>query len=326
MTVLGFESRIQRAPALVVTQSDLVAFKKDRLEWMLGNYLGLRLKDEPHTGALILGTRVHAALERYYGYGENLVEAYNRIAAQELAELQESGKPFYEPTWRSESELGRIMIAGYPDYLEETGADAFLEVVSAEEKLTHILEVDGVAVELRGKIDLRVFNRFTKMFLVIDFKTCKTFESFTETAHLSEQLKFYMLLEMLTNSDNPDHHLQGAMFILFRKVRQGKTSKPPYYARHEVHHAPRVIKSYYQQLYGVLRDYVHVVKALDAGVDHRLVAYPNPHPFTRYSAFKNVMTMMDDPGVEDMLHNLYVQRDPHARYAEGPANLLSQFG
>lgn len=324
MTQLGFESRIKRVPALVVTQSDLAAFKKDRREWMLGSYLGLRLKDEPHTGALALGTRVHTALERYYGYGEDLIDAYARTAKEELEKLTMSGAVFHEPTWRSDTELGRIMIAGYPEWLEDTGADADLEVVSAEEKLSAILDIDGTPVELRGKIDLRVRNTFTGMNLVADFKTCKTFESFTETAHLSEQLKTYMLLELLNNEENPDHNLQGAMFIMFRKVKQGPTSKPPFYARHEVHHSVARIRAYYTQVIGTLRDYVHVVKALDAGVDHRLVAYPNPHPYTRYSAFKNVMDMMDDPGVEDLLNALYVQQDPHARYDTEPADLLSQ--
>jgi hypothetical protein len=328
MTVLGFESKLPRLAdgGIVCTQSDLVAFKKDRREWMLNSYLGLRLKDKPPTGALILGTRVHNALERYYGYGEDLVEAYDKFARAELQALLDSGKIYYEQTWRAEAELGRIMVSGYEDYLAETGVDADLEVVSAEEKLSHVFDINGTQVELRGKIDLRVFNKFTEQYMVADFKTCKTFESFTETAHLSEQLKTYMTLEMLTNLDNPDHHLGGAMFIMFRKVKQSRASKPPYYARYEVHHSKARLRGYYQQLLGTLEDYLRVVQALDAGVDHRKVAYPNPHPFTRYSEYKNAMDMMDDPGIEDMLHTLYKQYDPHARYSEEPADLLSQLG
>lgn len=323
MAIFGFEPVIRWDP-LVVTQSDLVAFKRDRREWMLSNVLGLRLRVEPHTGPLVLGTRVHGALERYYGYGEDLVDAYDRLCAEEFELLANGDAPFYEREWRKEADLGRIMLAGYVPWLEETGADAEFQVVGVEEKLTHLFDIDGTPVELRGKIDLRVRNTLTGMNLVADFKTCKTFESFTETAHLSEQLKTYLTLERLAHRDNPDHHLQGAMFIMFRKVRQGATSKPPFYARHEVHHSQARLRSYYYQLFGTLRDYVHVVKALDAGVDHRLVAYPNPHPYTRYSAFKNVMDMFDDPGIEDMLHSLYTQRDPHARYDEAPADLLSQ--
>jgi hypothetical protein len=325
MTVLGFESRIKRDP-LVVTQSDLALFKKDRREWMLQSYLGLRLKDKPPTGALILGTRVHYALERFYGYGENLVAAYDEMARQELLALEESGKLIYEGDWRREADLGRIMVSGYEDYLEETGVDADLEVISTEEKLTHVFDIDGVPVELRGKIDLRVRNIFTGMNLVADFKTCKTFESFTETAHLSEQLKTYMVLELLNNVDNPEHHLQGAMFILFRKVKQGPTSKPPYYSRYEVRHSKARLRGYYAQMLGTLQDYVRVVQALDAGVDHHTVCYPNPHPYTRYSEYRNALDMMDDPGIEDLLHSMYRQVDPHARYAEGPADLLSQLG
>jgi hypothetical protein len=267
---------------------------------------------------------VHNALERYYGYGEALLPAYDRIAREELERLTMSGIRFYESTWRKEADLGRIMLAGYETWLEETGADADIRVVSAEEKLCHMFEIDGTPVELRGKIDLRAFNTFTEQYLVVDFKTCKSFESLTESAHLSSQLLTYMLLEKLNAVGDPDHHLGGAMYVMFRKVRQGSMSKPPFYARHEVHHNTDRIRTHYHQTVGLLQDYVRVVKALDAGTDWRLVAYPNPHPFTRYSDFKTAMDMIGEPGLEVMLHDRYKQHDPHARYAESPVDMLAE--
>jgi len=327
MPLLGFESRIKRTPALVVTQSDLAAYKTDRASWALSGYLGLRPKNEPVIGPLRLGTRVHSALEMFYGYGHDLVDSYNDIAESELASLKESGILFDENAWRKETDMGRIMLAGYVEYLEETGADVDLKVVGAEEKLSHIIDVDGTAVELRGKIDLRVLNTFTNQHLVVDFKTTNSFEKLTSTAHLSDQLKIYMLLEKLAHKENPEHHLQGALFIMFRKVRRGPTSKPPYYDRCEVHHSPAKIKSYYYQVFGTLRDYVRTVKALDAGADPRLVAYPTPHPWTQYNEFRHVIDMMgdgDDQRVRDMINDLFVQQDPHERYNVAPADLLSQ--
>lgn len=325
MTQLGMESRIARTPALVVSNSDLAAFKNCRRQWLLGSYLGLRLKNEPVYGPLRLGTRVHAALERMYGYGHPLVEAYDDIAEAELQSLHDSAVVFDETAWRKETELGHIMLSGYCEWLEETGADADLKVISAEEKLSHIIDVDGTPVELRGKIDCRVQNTFTGMNLVVDWKTTAAFERLTSVAHHSEQLLTYMLLERLVHKDDDTHKLQGAMYVMFRKVRRSAASKPPYYDRIEVHHSEARLRSYYTQLYGTLRDYVHVVKALDKGVDHRLVAYPTPNNTLQWSPFKHVMSMMDDGSrVDDMITDLFEQQDPHARYLEQPADLLSQ--
>lgn len=326
MPLLGFESRIKRNP-LVVTQSDLTSFMSDRLTWALGSYLGLRPRNTPVLGPLVLGTRVHAALERFYGFSHDLVESYNDIAQEELGSLQSSGVVFDQAAWQKEAELGRIMLEGYDIWLQDTGADANFKVVGVEQKLSHIIDVDGYPVELRGKIDLRVKNTFTNQHLVVDFKTTNSFEKLVSTAHLSSQLKIYMLLERLVHKTDPEHYLQGALFIMFRKVRRGPTSKPPYYDRFEVHHSPARLKSYYFQVFGILRQYVHAVQALDAGVDWRLVVPHTPHPWTQYNDFKHVIDMMDDANdknVQDMISDLFVQQDPHARYLETPADLLSE--
>lgn len=322
--VLPFESRIRRSP-LVVTQSDLALFKTCRRSWFFGTYLGLRLKAQPVIGPLTLGTRVHLALQYHYTDGRDIVEAYNQIAKEEFEQLEESKIIFDHLAWESETDLGRIMLEGYVEWLEETGADAEYEVIGAEKKLTYELEIPGpfgsVLVELRGKVDLRVRNIRNNTRLVVDHKTTAHFANLTTTADKNEQLLFYMLLERLTK-ENPDEWLQGAMLNMLRKVKRGVQSKPPYYDRLEIHKTETDLRNYWTRLQGTLQDYVRVVQMLDENYDHRFAAYPTAIA-CGYCPFRHPCTLTDDGSrVVDMLNTLYVQRDPHERYNEEPAHIM----
>ena len=311
---------------LQVSQSDLAAFKADRRDWMLGTYLGLRPKDSPVYGPLRLGTRVHAALERFYGYGHDLVDSYVEIADQEREQLIESGIVFDLTAWSNEAELGRIMLSGYLEWLEETGADSHLSVINAEEKLSYVLDVAGTPVELRGKIDLRAKDTFSDMNIVVDWKTTVNMSWLAASAPSSEQLLTYMTLERLTNKDDPDFLLQGARFVMLRKVKRSMRAKPPFYDIIEVHHNETRLRNFYTQLVGTLSDYVRVVEALDRGVDHRTVAYPNASTHKRWSAYNTVTQMMDDgSNAEAMISDLFEQYDPHARYTETAHDSLLDF-
>lgn len=324
---LGFESRIPRGDdgRIICSQSDLAAFKSSRRFWFLGTYLGLKPKDEPVYGPLRLGTRVHSALERYYGYGHDLESSYVEIAQEEEAKLIESGVVFDLASWRKEAELGRIMLAGYSEWLEESGVDQYLEVVGAEEKLSHVFEIDGQKIELRGKIDLRAKDTFTGMNVVIDWKTTSNMAGLSAEALNSEQLLTYMTLERLNAAatDDKEFLLQGARFVMLRKVRRSGTAKPPFYDVVEVRHNETRLRNFYTQLCGTLSDYIRVVNALDEGVDHRYVAYPNPSARTSWSPFGAISHMMDDGShIEEMLADLFTQGDPHERYSEKHGSML----
>ena len=321
----GLTSRIPRLKdgGIRVSQSDLAAFKADRREWYLSSYLGLRAKDEPVYGPLRLGTRVHAALERHYGYGHDLVDAYSEIANEEQTKLLDSGIVFDITQWQKEADLGRIMLSGYVEWLEETGADRYLEVINAEEKLSYMMDIGGTPVELRGKIDLRAKDTFTGMNLVIDWKTTINMSWLAASAPASEQLLTYMTLERLTNLDKKDFYLQGARYVMLRKVRRTGTAKPPFYDIVEVHHNQERLRNFYTQLLGTLHDYVRVVKALDRGMDHRFVAYPNAASSKRWSPYTHLTQMIDDgSNAEAMIDDLFVQGDPHDRYGDEHGSLL----
>jgi RecB family exonuclease len=308
---------------LIVTQSDIRAFKTCRRQWYYGTYLGLHEKDSPVIGPLTLGSRVHRALEGFYGDGKDLVGFYNKIAKNEYGNLEASGVIFDRSAWENETDLGRIMLEGYLEWLEETGADEDYEVIGAEKRLSTILDVDGVAVELRGKADLRVRNLRTGARLIMDHKTTAHFSNLTVTAQYDEQLLTYLLLERLVEKDAPGDFVQGAVFNMLRKVRRGASSKPPFYERLEVHHNDHTLRSQFTRIMGVLSDYVRVVQQLDAGQDHKFAAYPTPGTQCRYCPFRTPCLLTDDGSrADDMLASLYQQGDPHARYYEEPAIFL----
>lgn len=323
-----YASRTSREP-LIVTQSDIGAFKRCRRSWYYGGYLGLRLKEEPVIGPLTLGTRVHKALELYYTDGRDPVDAYVKLALDELDRLDESKVLFDRVAWQSENDLGRIMLEGYVEWIDETGADADYEILGAEKKLTYPLTVPGPyreqQIELRGKVDIRFRNLRTGARLVVDNKTTAHFSNLVVTADKDEQLLFYMLLERLADKEHEDDWVQGAMFNMLRKVKRGAQSKPPYYERLEIRHSDQTLRSFWTRLQGLLMDYVRVVQTLDDGYEPKAAAYPTPGAQCRYCPFRLVCGLTDDGSrVEDMISTLYDQRDPHERYELEPAAFLDE--
>jgi PD-(D/E)XK nuclease superfamily len=324
VTQLGMESRIPREPALSVTQSDLASFTTDRLGWFFGVYLSLKSREPVVTGAACLGTRLHAALERFYGYGHPLMESYQRVVDRELERLVLDRTWFDQDEWQREVELGRVMLEGYLEWLEETNADENLEVISAEEKLTAIIDVEGTPVELKGKVDCRMRDLSTGNALIMDWKTTAAFERLITVAPQAPQLLTYCTLSQLVYKDDPDNAAQDAMYTMFRRVGRGPRAKPPFYMRIEVHHSQTRLRNFYIQLYGMLRDYKNAVQALDEGVDFRMIAYPNPNPWSKYSPYRHIIELMNDGSrVEDLIADQFHQTDPHARYSEEPG-LLSE--
>lgn len=328
----GFEVRLPRQEdgTLQVSNSDIGSYKNCRRSWYLGSMLGLRDKHQPVYGPLVLGTRVHNAFEAHYGMGMPLVETYNDIALEELRALQRSGVVFDESAWRKEAELGQIMLQGFEEWARETGFDGEFIVKGTEQKITHRVDVNGTPVSLRGKVDLRVKMLRTGQNMILDWKTTSNFTKLIDTAHMSEQLKMYMMLERLNYKDQgveDTEFLQGGMLVMLLKSRRSVTAKPPFFDTIEVHHSKAAMNSFYRQTIGTLSDYVRTVRHLEDGVDHRVAAYPTPGEQCRYCPFKDVCNMLDDSTrVDDMLHDLYYQGDPHERYQsipEAPETLVN---
>lgn len=280
---------------------------------MLSSYLGLRMKQHTVTGPLALGTRIHAALEAYYTDGADLLQAHSKLLdadrQAQLADLRDITE------LENEGELGRIMLEGYLEWLEETGADAGWEVVSAERIVSAPL-FDG-AVELRGKIDMRVRRLADDVLFVVDHKTTANFSDLTRTAYMDEQFLTYHLLEWLSPPEDGSR-CDGAVLNMLKKVKRSGNAHPPFYERLEVHHNKTMLHSFWTRVHGEIADMLRLKAQLDAGADHKQVAYPRPSRDCSWRCvFFAVCPLIDDgSAAEAMLDDLYEQADPNERYEQ----------
>lgn len=299
-----------------VSNSEIQTFKDCRRRWYLGYKRRLVPKTKRVSGPLALGTRIHSALEAFYN-GEDLIGSYMKlleqdriIAMTEYLDLDELN---------SEGEMGRIMLEGYINWIQEEGIDAKYEIISNEETLEMPM-LDGRVI-LRGKIDMRLRRKSDGTRLIRDFKTVgQTFAQFASTLNLNEQALTYMLLDTYHNGEND--RAEGALFTLLKKNKQTSRAKPPFYGEEEVLHNIFTLRSFWIRLNATLSDMMSVNDALDAGADHRAVAYPRPsNDCTWKCPFFSICGSMDDGSpVEEMIADLYDVGDPDARYDDKKGN------
>jgi CRISPR/Cas system-associated exonuclease Cas4 (RecB family) len=135
-----------------LSNSEIQTYKDCRRKWWLAYYRRLKPKQKKYSGPLALGSRVHEALDQYYSTDSPLLDIYASLV-QEERKLVEAQTEFTSD-FETEADLGRIMLEGYLDWVEEEGIDAELEFISTEEILTMPM-FDG-SVQLQGKLDMRV--------------------------------------------------------------------------------------------------------------------------------------------------------------------------
>lgn len=295
-----------------VSNSEIQAFKECRRKWYLNYYRRLVPKTVRAEGPLVLGTRVHNALESFYN-GNDLIESYMLFLEEDRILALTEGLDVDKVL--SEGEMGRIMLEGYIQWIEEEGIDAKYEIISNEETLSMPM-LDG-RVELRGKLDMRLRRLSDGTRLIRDFKTVgQTFEQYASTLHLNEQALTYMTLDAYHNTE--EDRADGALFTLFKKNKQTARAKGPFYAEEEVLHNIFTLRSFWIRLNATLSDMMSVKDALDAGANHQGVAYPRPsNDCTWKCQFFSICGMMDDgSAVEDAIADHYNVGNPDERYTE----------
>lgn len=279
---------------------------------MLGYYYGLKPKEVKLHGPLALGTRVHYALEMFYTSGWDALEVYHQSVEEDRIWLMAANEDTAK--FDTEAELGRIMLEGYFEWLEETGADSDLEIVSAEEILA--VPILGGRVNLVGKLDMRVRRKHDGVRLFMDHKTSAAPSNIKSTAHVNWQPKMYMLLEQL--KEDEEQRCDGMIYNILKKVKRSASAKPPFYERVEVRHNKYTMRAFWYQVHGVVQDILAARKALDDGVDHNIVCYPNPtNDSTWKDPFYALSPLIDDGSAADrFIEDFYVQSDPYAYYGQ----------
>lgn len=314
------EPVLGRFPELIeLSNSEIQTFKSDKRRWYLGNYLGLAKNEKSEVGPLPLGTRIHDSLEQYYLTGANPVDVYNRLQRADNERFIATSESLMEDMikkFNDESELGRIMLEGYMDWMDEENPDSKLEVVGAEKKLEYRLNEFNPRVQLIGKVDLQVRRLEDGSRATLDHKSAIQFTDYYKFAHQSEQLMMYTMLEAL-NPDEDNTRVDGGIYNLLKKVKRTVKAKPPFYERIDVRFNKKTMDSFWIRTLGTVRDIMEARDALDGGADHRYVCYPTPTMDwkTGSSPFFPVYSMLDDgSSAEAYLEEHFHQVNPNARY------------
>jgi hypothetical protein len=294
-----------------ISNSEIQTFKDCRRRWWLSYYRRLQPKTQQMTGALALGSRVHEALDMYYSKNIPLLEAHSQLVEIDKQKLIESYRDTYD--LESEAELGRIMLDGYLQWVEENGIDAELEMISTEEIIEMPLMNDTVI--LQGKIDMRVRRKADGVRMFRDFKTVGgSFTDFGSMAHMNEQILTYMMLETAQNKEG--ERSEGGIFTMLKKVKRSANAKPPFYEQIEVRHNVFALRSFWQRIHGTLTDMMNARKMLDEGGDHRFIAYPHPTRDCKWKcSFFSICPMFDDgSAAEAALEDAFQSADPYDYY------------
>jgi len=263
------------------------------------------------TGALALGSRIHEALDMYYSKNIPLLDAHSQLVDNDKKILVEAYRDTYD--LESEAELGRIMLEGYLQWVEENGIDAELDMISTEEIISMPLLDNSVV--LQGKIDMRVRRKADGVRMFRDFKTVGgSFTDFSSMAHMNEQILTYMMLETAQNKEG--ERSEGGIFTLLKKVKRSANARPPFYEQLEVRHNVFALRSFWQRIHGTLSDMLNTRKALDEGGDHRFVAYPRPSRDCKWKCqFFTICPMFDDgSAAEAAIEDAFEVSNPYAYY------------
>ena len=294
-----------------LSNSELQVFKDCRRKWWLQYYRRLQPKSKDMTGALALGSRIHAALDDHYANNTPLLEAHSKLVETDrqilLADFRDT------QDLDNEADLGRIMLEGYEQWVEENGIDAELEMISTEEKI--VAPLFNGAVELQGKLDMRVRRRGDGARMFRDFKTVGgSLSDFANLAPMNEQILTYMLLES-TKVDEKERS-DGGIFTMIKKVKRTASARPPFYDQIEVRHNIFTLRSFWDRIHGTIADLMRVRTALDEGEKHQYVAYPKPSRDCKWKCqFFAICPMFDDgSAAEQAISDAYEVADPYAYY------------
>lgn len=263
-----------------------------------------------------IGDLVHDALAEYYADRSDPLAIIDAKTAELVAEYPEHAEYI-----EKDAALARIMVEGYLEWLEETGADFELEVVEPERpvEVRLVRLPSGREVMLRGKLDGKVRLRGGWL-AFLEHKTVGNFVDLPATAQINRQLLTYGLLEYLEAIEGGDERPRtgGALLNMLRKVKRTARAKPPFYERADVRHNVEELRNHWRHTVAVAKKIAEAEAALDAGASHHDVVPPVDQTDCRYSCpFFQVCPMFDDGSdVEDLLETLYEEHDPFERYGE----------
>jgi CRISPR/Cas system-associated exonuclease Cas4 (RecB family) len=296
---------------VIITHSDISQFLTCRRIWQYNYILDFRPK-EKLTGPLALGTRVHAALEAFYG-GETddpvawiVQKGKDDLAALELAD---DSKPWDMDNMYDDMIIGKNCIVSYMDWLAETGADDRLETVSVEEKV-EVPILGGKAV-LRGKVDLLQVDISSGLLCVNDFKTYARDDGLREQLERSYQHWCYLIgMQALY----PERNVECARYTCIRKLKKLPKTAPasPIVQRFTVPATRRNMKTKRAQIERIASEMIYLRDQTDPAV-----FYPTPGKHCNWCDYRQPCEIADESQEASLAllsNGKYVSGTRYSRY------------
>lgn len=296
---------------LNISNSEIASFLRCRRKWWFEYYLGGAKREAAMVGPLPMGSRLHTALERYYSLGIDPIETWNELVSGDRLILMSRGTD--TGALDSESDMGRVMLEGYMEWVHDEGVDAGLEILGVED----FLEMDlRPGVRLIGKTDLRVRYTDLKLTRVVDFKSAAQFTSFDYMGAMAPQSKTYLMMDALQREDGDIS--DGFEFRLLKKSKRTARAAGPFYAQYVFRHNATELANFRLRINGIVDDMLRVREALEKDPEaHRVVCYPHVHASCTWQCpLSKICTMFDDgSAIHDFLDDEFTMgNDPYQRY------------
>jgi hypothetical protein len=311
-------------PDLRLSNSEMKQWRRCRRQWYFGTYRGLKKKADDDPGsALSIGNAVHDALAAMY---DPILQADPVKFLADLTAERIVAAPAQEDAIREEFKLTGTMVAGYVEWLAETGADEDLVIEGSEIRVEVPLRVSGeeIGVKLLSKLDAPVRRNSDGRRLALEHKTTGTFDGLLDGAAIDSQFKTEHLarfLHYIEDGAEPQEAYDNCIGILLnmlRKVLRTPKAKPPFYDRIDVLHNLDELRNHWRNVVAIAVEIQNAHAALDAGASHQTVCPPTalPDRCKWDCPFFRVCKMADDNSdLEGALDAIYEVHDPLERYA-----------
>jgi RecB family exonuclease len=296
-----------------VSNSEIGTFQRCRRLWYLRYVCGYARseEDEPATGAMQLGTRMHAAFEADDKAAGRLGLAH---WVREVYGAEMRRNPDAWDDLRRERDQALVMAQGYVRWAAENGIDEGIEMLAAEQDVVvDMPQMPGV--QLRGRLD-RMFRRLSDgAVLFRDWKTTGALEDAVRSLRLSPQMPFYVMLQRLASGDV---RAEGGQVVFLRRSKQTVRATPPFYAIEEVRYNRHRLNAKFLKVKAELTQMLYARERLRIGTPdaHLSVAPPSPmHDCSWSCPFFFCCDMLDDGSAwREMLDATFMKENPYAYY------------
>jgi len=299
-------------PPAAISNSEISSFLRCRRSWALRYVwqLARRAEDEPATGNMQLGSRMHLAFQgqAQAPLQQPLTHWVDQVYGAVLLERPDAAEDI-----EKEHALARVMAEGYEEWAAETGVEEGFELVSAEQDVQ--VPLPGVpGIMLRGKLDRIVRRVLDGVLLFWDWKTTGSL-AMADGLAIAPQPRFYTMLQRLSTEDN-DARVDGGKFVYLLRSKRTARATPPFYAAHTITYNRHTMNATFQRARKVTSEILIARNRLMLGDDHQDVVPPTPTFSCSWDcAFYAMCPMMDDGSRwADMATFEYEQRDPYDYY------------